>query len=373
MRMSKSLEVISVVGARPQFVKLAPIARACEHIGNINHRIVHTGQHYDDNMSKVFFDELEIPEPSINLSIGSSGHAAQTGRMMEQLELLFLKQKPAVVLVYGDTNSTLAASLAASKIHVPVAHIEAGLRSFNRKMPEEINRVATDHCSDRLYVPTLTGMENLRNENLTERSMFSGDVMHDAVIHSIGLAEARQSSPIVTQVVTRADYGLLTLHRASNTEPDVLLSLLQSLDVLAQNTLPLVFPVHPRARNIIESSGITLSKSIQLIEPLSYLDMLQTVKNASVVMTDSGGLQKEAAFLGTQCITLRDETEWNETLDCGVNRLTGVDPAKIEHAVHTVADDSYRFDPNAYAELNKAFGDGTAANKIVIDVLEYFG
>lgn len=367
--MNTALQVVSVVGARPQFVKLAPIARACATTDKVEHTIVHTGQHYDDNMSKVFFDELEIPYPDVNLSIGSSGHAAQTGRMMEQLEALFLKRKPGVVLVYGDTNSTLAASLAATKIHVPVAHIEAGLRSFNRKMPEEINRVATDHCSDRLYVPTPAGLENLQNENLGDRSVFSGDVMRDAVQYSIALADARNRTPAVTM----PDFGLLTLHRASNTESEILLPLLRSLDALAQRYLPLVFPVHPRTRGIIESSRLELSESIQLIEPLPYLDMLQTIRGASVVLTDSGGLQKEAAFLGTQCITLREETEWTETLECGVNRLVGINPAEIEQAISVVATEGYRFDPGALAELDKAFGDGSAAKKIVADVLGYFG
>lgn len=367
--MTKALQMISVVGARPQFVKLAPVARACVTAGRVDHMIVHTGQHYDDNMSKVFFEELEIPMPDINLSIGSSGHAAQTGRMMEQLEALFQKQKPDVVMVYGDTNSTLAACLAASKIHVPVAHIEAGLRSFNREMPEEINRVATDHCSDRLYAPTPAGMENLRNENLADRSVLSGDVMHDAVKHSIALAEARNSAP----VVAKPEYNLLTLHRASNTASEVLLPLLRSLDKLAQQFLPLVFPVHPRTRGIIESSGIELTDSIQLIEPLPYLDMLQAVKGASLVLTDSGGLQKEAAFLATPCVTLREETEWTETLKWGVNRLAGIDPVKIELALDAVASNNYSFDPAASAALDSAFGDGEAANIIVADALEYFG
>lgn len=360
--------MISVVGARPQFVKLAPVVRACAEV-EIKHTIVHTGQHYDDNMSNVFFDELDIPKPDINLAIGSSGHAAQTGQMMERLEHLFLEKKPDVVLVYGDTNSTLAASLAASKIHVLVAHIEAGLRSFNRKMPEEINRVTTDHCSDRLYVPSPAGMENLKNENLEDRSVFSGDVMHDAVKHGIVLAESTDKTPIVTT----PDYGLLTLHRASNTESEVLLPLLCSLDTLAQRYMPLVFPVHPRTRSIIEKSGINLSASINMIEPLPYLDMLQTIKNASLVLTDSGGLQKEAAFLGTQCVTLREETEWTETLACGINRLAGTDAARIEQAIHSIASEDYKFHPEALTAIESSFGDGTAAKKIVADVLEFFG
>ena len=367
--MNMSLNVVSVVGARPQFVKLAPIARACDINRNVRHTIIHTGQHYDDNMSAVFFDELEIPKPDINLQIGSTGHAAQTGQMMQQLESQLLHDKPDVVLVYGDTNSTLAACLAATKIHVPVAHIEAGLRSFNRNMPEEINRVATDHCSDRLYVPTPAGMDNLEKENLAARSILCGDVMRDAVSHSIKLAEARKKIPAVTDSV----YGLMTLHRASNTETDVLLPLLQSLDEMAQQYVPLVFPVHPRTRAIIEAADIVLSDAIRLIEPLPYLDMLQTVKNASVVLTDSGGLQKEAAFLRTQCITLREETEWTETLDSGVNQLAGTSPENIGKALARVSANDYTFDLDALQGLDQAFGNGTAAAKIVDDVIAFFG
>lgn len=367
--MSKLLHVVSVVGARPQFVKLAPVSRALNASGNVRHTIVHTGQHYDDNMSSVFFDELEIPKPDINLDIGSSGHAEQTAQMMVQLESSFLADTPDVVLVYGDTNSTLAASLAAAKIHIPVAHIEAGLRSFNRLMPEEINRVATDHCSDRLYVPSPVGMENLVKENLQSRSVFTGDVMRDAVMHSIQLAEKRNTQPVTD--ATR--FGVLTLHRASNTEPEVLLPLLQVLDRLAQQYLPMVFPVHPRTRGMIETAGIALSDSIKLIEPLPYLEMLATVKGADIVLTDSGGLQKEAAFLGTQCITLREETEWTETLDIGVNQLVGTDAKQIEGAIAKVAADGYQFDHNAFTGLDKAFGDGNAAAKIVEDLVTFFG
>lgn len=366
--MTGGLHVVSVVGARPQFVKLAPIARAFGKRSQVRHTIVHTGQHYDDNMSAVFFDELEIPKPDINLHIGSSGHAAQTGQMLQQLEDYFLKALPDVVLVYGDTNSTLAACLAATKIHIPVAHIEAGLRSFNRLMPEEINRVATDHCSDRLYVPTPAGMENLANENLTDRSLLCGDVMRDAVQHSIALAENRENALEDRDT----PYAVLTLHRPSNTDAEVLLPLLQSLDQIAQQGLPMIFPVHPRTQTIIKSAGVGLSDAIELVEPLAYLDMLQTVKHASLVLTDSGGLQKEAAFLGTQCVTLRAETEWTETLEIGVNRLTGTDVGKIQEAVIEVADNGYAIDNKATNGLDRAFGSGDAAVKIVEDIVAVF-
>ena len=363
---------VSVVGARPQFVKLAPVcqafaARSGEGDCEVSHSIVHTGQHYDDAMSNVFFDELEIPAPNVNLEVGSAGHGAQTGEMLARLEERFLADKPNVVIVYGDTNSTLAACLAATKLHIPVAHIEAGLRSFNRAMPEEINRVATDHCSDRLYAPTPAGIENLRNENLAERTVFSGDVMRDTVIRNLAIAERRQQKSAADNP---EPYAVLTLHRPVNTEPEVLQSLLPALDAIAQKTVPLVFPVHPRIKAAINSPGFSLSPAIKLVEPLAYLEMLCTVKGAQFVLTDSGGLQKEAAFLGTQCITLRDETEWTETVDIGVNRLTGVDTNAIQRAVDTAM--SQQFDTETMAALDRCFGDGNAAEFIVQDLISNF-
>ena len=367
------IHIVSVVGARPQFVKLAPISRVFSADASVKHTIVHTGQHYDDNMSSVFFDELEIPRPDVNLDIGSVSHAVQTGRMMEQLERWFESRKPDVVLVYGDTNSTLAACLAATKIHIPVAHIEAGLRSFNRKMPEEINRVVTDHCSDRLYSPTPAGMHNLERENLNTRAVFSGDVMRDAVQHAISLAEMRRK----TNLPFTGDYAVLTLHRPSNTETEVLPDLLKSLDTLARQTQRLIFPTHPRTQAIIATSSIQLSDAIQFIEPLSYLDMLITVKNARMVLTDSGGLQKEAAFLGTACITLREETEWTETLDIGVNQLVGTDADRISAAVSSVRSASESGVNNVFSEetaeaMDQIFGRGDAANRIAEDIVAFF-
>jgi len=334
------MHIVSVVGARPQFVKLAPISRVFNANADIKHTIVHTGQHYDDNMSSVFFDELDIPRPDVNLDIGSGGHGAQTGRMLEQLEAWFESGKPDVVLVYGDTNSTLAACLAAAKIHIPVAHVEAGLRSFNRHMPEEINRVAADHCSDRLYAPTPAGMHNLDNENLASRALLSGDVMRDAVKHNIALAESR-SQPQGPYVADGTAYGVLTLHRPSNTTKAVL----------------------------------RLSDAISLVEPLSYLDILVTVKQARVVLTDSGGLQKEAAFLSTPCITLREETEWTETLEIGVNCLVGNDIGKISDALNGFGTENLSknvFNEKTANEMDRVFGSGDAAKIIADDLLDYF-
>ncbi len=363
---------VSVVGARPQFVKLAPICQAFAELENgiggvIEHKIIHTGQHYDDAMSRVFFDELEIPSPDINLDVGSGGHGAQTGEMLARLEAQFIADKPDVVIVYGDTNTTLAACLAATKLHLPVAHIEAGLRSFNRAMPEEINRVATDHCSDRLYAPTPAGVRNLDNENLAERTVFSGDVMRDTVIRNLAIAERRQQKSAQD---SEEAYALLTLHRPSNTEPEQLAALLPSLDAIAQKTVPLLFPVHPRIKATVSDISSRLSPAIRLIEPLPYLEMLCTVKQASFVLTDSGGLQKEAAFLETQCITLRDETEWTETVDIGVNRLTGINTAAIDKAI-TVAMQQ-RFDANTFKALDECFGNGQAAKLIVQDMISHF-
>lgn len=363
------MHIVSVVGARPQFVKLAPISRVFASMKNVQHTIVHTGQHYDDNMSSVFFTELEIPLPDVNLDIGSGGHAVQTGRMMEQLELWFLKNSPDLVLVYGDTNSTLAASITAAKIHIPVAHIEAGLRSFNRSMPEEINRIATDHCSDRLYSPTPAGMHNLETENLLSRALLSGDVMRDAVVHSLDLAERKS---VDTISVKERNFGVLTLHRPSNTAEETLVPLLKTLDRLSGQYMPLIFPVHPRTRNIMNAAGLSLSANIRLVEPLPYLTMLQTVKKAAVVLTDSGGLQKEAAFLGTQCITLRDETEWTETVEIGVNRLVGTDETMIFDAFGAVSSTGFTIDDKAVTKIDEIFGTGRAANIIAEDVIEFF-
>ena len=367
--MNKPLHIVSIVGARPQFVKLAPISRAFEQHEYLNHTIIHTGQHYDDNMSKVFFDELNIARPDVNLDIGSGSHAVQTGKMMEKLERWFDQNKPNVVLVYGDTNSTLAACLAATKIHVKVAHVEAGLRSFNRHMPEEINRVATDHCSDRLYAPTPASIENLKSENLAIRAIQSGDVMRDAVQHNLQLAESRGKSTVRSGT---SDYGVLTLHRPSNTEPEVLRELLASIDKIAQQGVPLLFPVHPRTRSVIEGLNINLTSAVELIEPLAYLDLLVTVKEARVVLTDSGGLQKEAAFLCTPCITLREETEWTETIDIGVNQLVGTNPVKLQAAVETVLNRFTVFDDVMHQALNRSFGSGSAAHVIADDLIESF-
>ncbi|MFC4335325.1 non-hydrolyzing UDP-N-acetylglucosamine 2-epimerase [Salininema proteolyticum] len=304
------MRLISVVGARPQFVKLAPIAAAAEKRG-VDHIIVHTGQHYDHRMSDVFFQGLSIPAPTVNLDVGSGSHAAQTGAMMTGLEREFGRFEPDCVLVYGDTNSTLAAALAAVKIHVPVAHLEAGLRSHNRAMPEEHNRVLSDHASDLLLAPTEAAVENLGNEGLAERTVLTGDVMTDVCLAT---AQGADSAAVAAALgVVPGEYVLSTIHRAETTDDPARLAAV--VDKLATSPLPVVLPVHPRLRAKAEQAGVALDRgSLRLVEPLGYADMVAAVSGARSVVTDSGGLQKECFLLDTPCITVRTETEWGETL-----------------------------------------------------------
>ncbi len=363
------MKLLSVVGARPQFVKIAPIAQAIARgvIGtNVEHLIVHTGQHYDAKLSDVFFSELDLPNATVNLGVGSRSHGSQTGAMLAQLENTLLELKPDIVLVYGDTNSTLAASLAASKLHIPLAHIEAGLRSFNRHMPEEINRVVSDHVCDLLLAPTPTAMSHLINEGLGERAVFTGDVMYDAILHFRVLA--KQKSAILSQLaLSSQQYGVATLHRAENTDDaQQLQRLLDTLNDIASRELPLVFPIHPRTMRLIKDnlSDWQPHKHLRLIEPIGYLDMIALTDNAAVTLTDSGGLQKEAYFLGCPCITLREETEWEETLGHGANRLTGSDSTRIHDAFREVRQQFPNGKSDFSASILAAFGDGKAAENI---------
>jgi len=364
-------EIVSIVGARPQFVKLAPIARCFDKLGTATHRVINTGQHYDDAMSQVFFDELALPKPDLDLEVGSGAHGVQTGKMMERLEAEFERRRPDVVLVYGDTNSTLAAVLVAAKMHIPSAHIEAGLRSFNREMPEEINRITADHCSDRLYPPTPTGMANLEDENLAGRAILTGDIMRDAVSFNLGLAREKSSIKKTLELDGRT-YGLMTLHRPVNTTVEELTRILQMFGNLDTSLDTIIFPVHPRTKAIIDGSGLKVPDSLQLVEPLPYLDMLSIVESARLVLTDSGGLQKEAAFLETPCITMRTETEWVETLDLKVNILTGTDEKKLTDAIHTTLENESQFDAGILEQLDQFFGAGNAADVIVKDLNTFF-
>ena len=303
----------------------------------IENIIVHTGQHYDAAMSDVFFDELEIPRPGIHLEIGSGPHGMQTGRMLEAVEGALQESEPDMVVIYGDTNSTVAGALAAAKMHIPVAHIEAGLRSFNRKMPEEINRIVADHVSDLLLAPTETAMKNLRDENLAERSHNTGDVMLDAVRFNARLAEA--GSDVLERLnLQPGEYAVATLHRPANTDAGNLARVLDVFAEIATDRIPVVFPAHPRTVAMLRKHDVEWKKPERLlmIEPVGYLDMLQLLGHARIALTDSGGLQKEALFLETPCVTLRDETEWPETIAAGGNILTGSSGSKVLEAVESL-------------------------------------
>src|SRR5216683_5577430 len=288
--------VVTVVGARPQFVKAAPLSRALRR--RVREVLVHTGQHYDHEMSQAFFDQLGLPAPDRHLGIGSGSHGRMTGRMLEALEAVMLEGRPDMVVVYGDTNSTLAGALAAAKLHIPVAHVEAGLRSFNRRMPEELNRIATDHLSEILFAPTRTAIENLTAEGLQSRALLTGDVMYDAVSYYAKVASTR--SRIIRDLeLATGEYGIATIHRAENTTPDELGTLLRAINDAASRFGRIIFPMHPRTSSVLQSDLRNWRPAANLVVtgPLSYLDMLALIQGASWVLTDSGGLQKEAFFL----------------------------------------------------------------------------
>ena len=315
--------ILTVLGARPQFIKAAPVSRAIAEAG-MTEIIVHTGQHFDALMSDVFFEELDIPKPGYNLEVNSLGHGAMTGRMLEKLEEVILAEKPAIILLYGDTNSTLAGALAGAKLNIPVAHVEAGLRSFNRRMPEEVNRVVADHVSALLFCPTQSAVDNLAAEGITKGVHAVGDVMFDTTLDAVKRAEGR-STIIETHGLKPRGYAVATIHRAENTDdPDRFARVVTWLEAAARQT-PIVMPVHPRTRKLLASRGLPPA-GLTLIDPVGYLDMARLLSRAAAVFTDSGGLQKEAYFHRVPCVTLRDETEWVETIEAGWNRLwTGPD------------------------------------------------
>lgn len=324
------MRIATVIGARPQFVKAAPVSSVLRQAHQ--EVLIHTGQHYDYLMSQVFFDELRIPEPDFNLGVGSGPHGKQTGEMLAKLEEIFLSQSFDMVLIYGDTNSTLAAALAAAKLHVPIAHVEAGLRSFNRGMPEEINRVAADHVSSLLFCPTATAVENLRAEGVRSGVHLVGDVMYEALMARIG--DGLPTEALLEQHGLRPGaYVLATIHRAENTDhPERLSAILGTLCSLGE---PVLLPVHPRTRGVIGRLGLELGSNLRLVEPLGFTDMLAAESSARVIVTDSGGVQKEAAWLGVPCVTVRDETEWVETVTTGWNTLVGADADALREAVRT--------------------------------------
>ncbi|MBF2052866.1 MAG: UDP-N-acetylglucosamine 2-epimerase (non-hydrolyzing) [Candidatus Sericytochromatia bacterium] len=350
------MKILSVVGARPQFIKAAVVSRALK-AADICEVMVHTGQHYDANMSAVFFTELDLSPPQHHLGISQLSHGAMTGRMLEQLEQLLQAEKPDYVLVYGDTNSTLAGALAAAKLDIPVAHVEAGLRSFNRQMPEEINRVLTDQLASLLFTTSLQASQNLHKEGIQQGVYQVGDVMYDAVLQF--LPQAERISLTERFDLNSGSYGLVTLHRQENTATSESLSQwLRPLAELAE-ILPLVFPVHPRTRALLNQSFADWRPpGIQLLEPVSYFEMLALQRQARVILTDSGGLQKEAFYLRVPCLTLRAETEWVETVDLGWNHLLGAHPARLCEAAQRV------LSAPAPVASQTVYGVGDAAVKI---------
>ena len=358
------MKVTTVVGARPQFIKAAAVSRAIQAQGaagagpEVVERIVHTGQHYDENMSRVFFDELRIPRPAVNLEVGSGTHGVQTGEMLKRLEADLLADRPDWVLVYGDTNSMLAGALAAVKLHVPVAHVEAGLRSFNRRMPEEINRVVADCISSLLFCPTATAVANLAREGVTEGVRKVGDVMYDSVLFNTRLAE-EQSDVMARLGLDPKGFYLATVHRAENTDdPQRLAGILEAL---ARMERPIVLPLHPRTRKTLGASLDEVGGRVRVIDPVPYLDMLMLEKNARIILTDSGGVQKEAYWFGVPCVTLRDETEWVELVEADCNRIVGADAETIVGAVEAFEAAGATLPSGRPTDL---YGDGRSAEKI---------
>lgn len=395
-------KVATVVGARPQFIKAGTVSRAfarhnefCSHKRQISHRIIHTGQHYDTKMSQVFFDELEIPHPDYNLGVGSDSHGVQTGKLLAAIEGTLEAENPDLIITYGDTNSTLAGALAASKLHIPLAHVEAGLRSFNRWMPEEINRIITDEISNLLFCPTATAVENLKHEgipsgrpvrgvrDINHQAVYQvGDVMYDSILLYRDLA-GRKSRILESFGLGRKNYCLATLHRAENTDdPEKLEAVLNALDLIANTGMEVIAPLHPRTLKAVgslpgrQNPSVDAVPGVKYFEPVGYLDMVQLEANATAILTDSGGVQKEAYFLGVPCITLRDETEWTETVAAGWNILTGASCERILTAYGSLSQRSPDRPPFASSgpgidPVMGVYGDGHAAEQIVSIIAEY--
>lgn len=322
------MKILTVIGARPQFVKASVVSKAIREQSNLSEIIVHTGQHFDSNMSDVFFEQLGIPKPNYQLDINGGTHGVMTGRMLAEIENVILQEKPDRVMVYGDTNSTLAGALAASKLHVPTAHVEAGLRSFNMRMPEEINRILTDQVSDILFCPTQTAIDNLISEGFEQKAckmLNVGDVMQDSAL----FFAQRATEPL--GLTLQDGFILVTLHRAENTDDPVrLASIIDALNEIQSTIAPVVLPLHPRTRNVIEKLGLKLN--VKIIDPVGYLEMLWLLQRSSLILTDSGGVQKEAFFFRKPCVTMRDQTEWVELVTCGANVLVGADYESIVKA-----------------------------------------
>ncbi|MCK4558742.1 MAG: UDP-N-acetylglucosamine 2-epimerase (non-hydrolyzing) [Calditrichia bacterium] len=348
------MKIISIVGARPQFIKAAVIHRALKKYKEVNSLIIHTGQHYDEKMSCIFFEELNIPKPDYNLEVGSGSHGLQTGLILQRLEKVLIKEKPDWCIVYGDTNSTIAGALAATKIHIPTAHVEAGLRSYNKRMPEEINRISTDHISSLLFAPTKTAVNILQQEGLSSRTVFSGDVMYDSILfYTLILKNNENAYEKIDQ-----PFYLATIHRQENTDNKKKLSdIFKALSKLQKR---IILPLHPRTKKYLKSYNIDVAANIQIINPTSYLHTIHLLSHCEKVLTDSGGLQKEAYFLKKPCISLREETEWVETLNGNWNQLAG---SNINKIIQYTGD--YKL-----SEQEKAFGNGKAGKIIVKTMLK---
>ena len=379
------MKLLHIVGARPQFIKASPGSRAIEKHNlkypdcTIHELLIDTGQHYDYGMSRIFFEELNLRMPDYHLGVGSGTHGRQTGEMLKKVEEVLMEERPDVVMVYGDTNSTLASA----KLHIPIAHVEAGLRSFNKALPEEINRILTDHASSILFCPTETAIRNLKNEGfnniinegklIDDSFDFSlpsshlspvvinvGDVMYDCALFYSGLAEERHGV-FAKLGLKKKEYALCTIHRAENTDrPENLRAIFEALDEIAKNGMRVVLLLHPRTRKVLEEMGLTYPNSqFTIFDPVSYLDMIALEKNGSVILTDSGGVQKEAYFFKVPCITLRDETEWIETVASGWNMVVGTDIEKILNGFNKISDQEFNS-----KDQNPIFGDGRAAERI---------
>lgn len=348
------MKIFTVIGARPQFIKASVVSKAIAKNSALTEVILHTGQHFDKNMSDIFFNQLEIPKPDHLLDINGGTHGNMTGRMLIEIEKALLEEKPDVLMVYGDTNSTLAGALAAAKLHIPVAHIEAGLRSFNMQMPEEVNRILTDQVSASLFCPTQTAVNNLMAEGFADKSAkihLVGDVMQDSALYFAQFAEKPTGAYTLPN-----EFFLATLHRAENTDDESRLkNLIGALNHIHKHTMPVVLPLHPRTQKIIKDLGLKLE--VITLEPLGYLQMLWLLKNTSLVLTDSGGLQKEAFFFAKPCVTLRDQTEWVELVDAGANILAGADFDRILSATANLQN-------KKISDPNQIYGGGTASEKI---------
>ena len=347
----KKIKILSIVGARPNFIKIYPLLEEIKKYPFINHILVHTGQHYDFEMSKVFFKDLDIQNPDYNLGIGADSHALQTAKAIEKLETVFLKEKPDLIIVIGDVNSTLAGALVAIKLNIPVAHIEAGLRSYNKKMPEEVNRVLTDHCSDFLFCPTKVAVGNLKKEGIKKKVYNVGDIMYDALINS--KSKTKNSNLLEKLKLTSKKYLLLTIHRPVNV--DNLDNLKKIITAIEKCNEKVIFPIHPRTKKQLGKIKLPKLKNIEIINPVGYLEMLVLEKNAKKIITDSGGIQKEAYWFKVPCITLRDETEWVETVKSGWNILTKIKEEEILKNIE-------QFNPNN--RQKNYFGDGKTSKKI---------